>query len=134
MRNRNAPTPGEPGREGGKASAGRRDGSAHTASDNPNATLFRHGGSARLYVRDEMAPFQFAVAITADPGLTDIERPQRPGDLSAVLTHARGLSWPDRQGVMLAAAVVEQGGLALLLFQTLADAMACQRRLRAGLA
>ena len=56
---------------------------------------------------------------------------QRPG-LTALLTHDAGLSWPDPTGEALAAAALEQGGAALLVFATAADAVACHARLAPG--
>jgi hypothetical protein len=52
--------------------------------------------------------------------------------VSAMLTHDRGCGcgWPDRTGRHLLAATLEQGGLVMLAFETLADAMACHRRLQ----
>lgn len=55
-----------------------------------------------------------------------------PLGISAVLTHDSGLSWPDKRGEALAAAILERGGGIILAFERLADAMACHKRLTAG--
>ena len=53
--------------------------------------------------------------------------------LSAVLTHGTGMSWPDTRGEAMASAVLSQPrGSVILTFKTLADAMACQKRLKGG--
>jgi hypothetical protein len=50
--------------------------------------------------------------------------------VSAMLTHDRGCGWPDRTGEHLLTATLDQGGLVMLAFKALADAMACHRRLQ----
>lgn len=52
------------------------------------------------------------------------------GQLSAILTHDAGLSWPDAKGVALAEAVLAAGGAVAFGFAALADAMACAAMLR----
>lgn len=129
-----ASTPGsEPGRRNGQ-SAGRHDNPAHSANSDPSATLFKFGAHARLFINEMMAPFGHALAIARDPADASADRLQRPGDLATVLTFERGLSWPDRRGLALIAATLDGDGLVLLAFSSLADALACQRRLRAGAA
>jgi hypothetical protein len=54
-----------------------------------------------------------------------------PGGLSAHLTHDAGQSWPDARGVALLRMTLEGGGGAVLVFERLADALACRTRLAA---
>lgn len=86
------------------------------------------GTAARLHIAD--GPHRFLVMIAADPADAVPEALTRPGGLSAVVTHDRGRTWPDRRGESLARAMLEAGGVACLAFPTLADALACQARLR----
>ncbi|MBI0538964.1 hypothetical protein D9599_25760 [Roseomonas sp. KE2513] len=68
---------------------------------------------------DELTtPTAFTKALTA------------PGALTAVLTHYRGMSWTDRTGEMLLVATLDRGGIVLMSFATLADAMGCRAKLR----
>jgi hypothetical protein len=54
----------------------------------------------------------------------------RPGSLSAALTHDPGVSWPDRPGIQMAAAILRKGGVVSLEFASLGDALQCEARLR----
>lgn len=52
-----------------------------------------------------------------------------PG-FDAILSHDRGLSWPDATGEALASAVLARpGGTVFLAFDGLAEALACRKRL-----
>jgi hypothetical protein len=51
----------------------------------------------------------------------------RPGEMTALLTHDEGMTWPDRRGIALAEAILEVGGVAVLQFETMADAIACPK-------
>jgi hypothetical protein len=53
----------------------------------------------------------------------------RPGGLAALLTHDQGLCWPDAAGEELMAATLDRGGMVLMAFVTLADALGCMNRL-----
>lgn len=56
--------------------------------------------------------------------------PLQPGEVCAVVMLADGETWPDQRGAALATAVLQQGGIVALGFASLADALACQRRLQ----
>lgn len=73
----------------------------------------------------------WCIILTADPAMAAPEALGAPGSVSAVLAHDAGLSWPNRKGVALARTVIEAGGAVALGFATLADALACKRRLDA---
>ncbi len=86
---------------------------------------------AKLHIRHDPThntPL-FMVAVARPPAEPVPENLVRPGELSALLTHDPGVSWPDRSGEELSLAVLERGGLVVLAFSALADAMACHRRL-----
>lgn len=51
--------------------------------------------------------------------------------LSAILTHDRGVSWPNAAGRRLLADVLARGGIALLVHASMADALAAHRRVLA---
>jgi hypothetical protein len=52
-----------------------------------------------------------------------------PGEIIVLLTHDEGVGWPNRHDVALAEAVLEAGGIVILKFASLNDAMSCHRRL-----
>ncbi len=54
------------------------------------------------------------------------------GQVSAYLTHNRGLSWPDKADAALAAGTLATGGAVALEFACLGDALAFRKRLGAG--
>jgi hypothetical protein len=85
-----------------------------------NIRLAQHGGEWVVSVARAGAPEVIADAMA------------RPG-LSGIVTHDRGLSWPDRRGEALATALLAQpGAVVFLLFASLADALGCRRRLEGG--
>ena len=51
-----------------------------------------------------------------------------PGAVLACLTHDKGVTWPDRKGEAMVHAALEGGGMALLAFSDLGDALMCKRR------
>lgn len=53
-----------------------------------------------------------------------------PGGFAALLTHDRGVAWTDRAGEKLLAATLERGGIAVMAFAALADAMAAANKVR----
>lgn len=53
----------------------------------------------------------------------------RKGTVGTMLTHDRGVSWPDRQGEQLGRAILEQGGVVFMGFESMADALTCKGRL-----
>jgi hypothetical protein len=93
------------------------------------------GGAARLFHLPAVAGLPGGWVVIIANRLEDA-RPERlvqRGAVFAVITHEAGLSWPSRRGEALAAAVLaEGGGPVALVFNTLADALACKRRLEEG--
>jgi hypothetical protein len=75
------------------------------------------------------AYFVFLAAPPETAGMHLLDLLTRPGSLTAMLTHDPGVSWPDRRGVDLAEAMLAGGGVAILQFATMADALACHGRL-----
>jgi hypothetical protein len=47
-----------------------------------------------------------------------------------LVKHKPGMSWPDRQGETLAEIALADGGVAILEFETMEDALACHGRVR----
>ena len=54
---------------------------------------------------------------------------RRPGHVIAMVTHDAGMTWPDKRGQQLMAAVLAEAGTVFLLFDARNDAEACRRRL-----
>ncbi len=52
----------------------------------------------------------------------------------AFVTHDPGTRWPDRMGQQLVEAALDRGGAAVLVFASLADAIAAHRRVVAAVA
>ena len=78
--------------------------------------------------------FVFVAAPPNTAGMHLLDMVSRPGEMTALLTHDEGLTWPDRRGVALAEAMLEVGGVAILEFVTMADAIACHGRLKCEMA
>jgi hypothetical protein len=53
-----------------------------------------------------------------------------PGTVAAVLSHDRGMAFPDAKGIAYAEAVLAEGGCCTFCFVDLADAMECVAQLR----
>ena len=90
------------------------------------------GGAARLFSIDTMAGFPWCVIAAPTPERARPEALSARGQVSAVLTHDEGLSWPGARGEALAAATIAQGGAVALAFVSMGDALACKRRLEGG--
>ena len=99
----------------------------------PGLTLPK-GGAARLFSLPDIPAFEWCVIVAADPARARLESLSRRGALSAFLTHDEGLNWPNRRGEMLAGETLARGGAVALAFATMADALACKRRLEGGAA
>ncbi len=89
------------------------------------------GVAARLHVLDD-GQHRFVVFVATDEQDATPAALTRPGGLSALITHDRGLTWPDRCGESLARAMIEANGVAALGFVRLADALACHGRIKGG--
>jgi hypothetical protein len=72
----------------------------------------------------------WAVLVATPPFKAEISTFLRRGCVAAVLTHDEGMHWPDRKGTLMASAVLAQGGAVAFEFQSLADALRCEARLR----
>lgn len=90
------------------------------------------GGAARLYSLLTAADCRWCVMVACDPVRARLDSLRRPGGLSALVTHDPGGTWPDRKGEALAMAVLARGGAVGLAFASVADALACKRRLEGG--
>ena len=77
-------------------------------------------------------PACWAVVVALPPVEAVPENLVRPGKPSALLTHDRGVTWPDAAGERLAVETVRGGGVAALAFACLADALACKARIGGG--
>ena len=71
----------------------------------------------------------YAVVLAKPPLEPSLSNALQPGRLAAAIEHERGLTWPDCLGQQLAQAALEREGVALLVFASLGDAMACKLRL-----
>lgn len=100
-----------------------------------NGSLFPPAGvSARLHRLPAGAchPVCWAVLVAVPPLEAVPMNLLRPGEASALLTHDRGVTWPDAAGERLAAETLKRGGVAALAFACLADALACRMRIAGG--
>lgn len=92
------------------------------------------GARARLFMQPA-APGQSAawvVVVAPPPVEPDPANLLRPGEAAALLTHDRGVGWPDAAGEALAAETLRRGGVVSLAFACLADALACKARISGG--
>jgi hypothetical protein len=91
------------------------------------------GGAARVFhlaAVPGLHPGGWAVMIATRPEDARPERLAQRGRVFGVITHDEGLTWPSPRGEAMAAAVLtDGGGPVALVFNTLADALACMRRL-----
>lgn len=94
------------------------------------------GTTARLHILPaaQAAGFPHAVVV-ASPGHeatpdTFAALLREHGGMTAFLTHDAGCAWTDRSGETLLVATVKRGGVAIMAFANLADAMAACRRVR----
>jgi hypothetical protein len=87
------------------------------------------GGAARLFSLPTAADCHWCVILAGDPERARLESRRRPGGLAALVTHDPGGTWPDRKGEAMAMAVLARGGAVGLAFASIADALACKRRL-----
>lgn len=92
------------------------------------------GAATALHILPQSlaAPHVFAVCVAIAPTPATPAALLQRGRVSALLTHDAGMSWPDRAGETLLGAVLDHGGGAMLGFETMADALACKRRLDAA--
>ena len=86
------------------------------------------GAAARLHILDECARHRFVVILARPPAEASLAALSRGGRAGGVLTHAAGVTWPDRSGLAMARALLQNGGVVALAFTALADALACHRR------
>lgn len=95
------------------------------------STRFRlpAGARARLHIREAFGAPLFFVACAMPPVEATPEAVRTRGLPHALLTHDAGVSWPDQRGAALLKATVEAGGLALLAFPCLADALRAKKRM-----
>ncbi len=71
------------------------------------------------------------VGVARNGRSVDLSDVVTPGNMSALLTHDEGVSWPDRTGLALFGFVMmDDAGAVVLQFESLADAMACRKTLR----
>jgi len=82
----------------------------------------------RLHIRPE----GYLVCVARPPLEATPEAVFAPGRMHAALTHDAGCSWPDRVGELFAEEALAAGGAAVLVFASLADALACRQRLEGG--
>ena len=54
---------------------------------------------------------------------------RQPGQVSAWLSHDKGMSWPDRKGEILLKALLAEGGTAVMVFEEARDAELCRGKL-----
>jgi hypothetical protein len=91
---------------------------------------FHAGAVAKLFLLSPVDEL-YAVILARPPLEASPANLLRTGGLSACVTHPEGETWPDKRGEMLVRAALERGSPALLIFDTLQDALACKGRLDA---
>ena len=91
-------------------------------------------GAARLYSLPDAPGFAWAVIVSANPEPARLESLKRRKGLSAILTRADGIAWPDWQGERLAVETLAIGGTVCLAFRNVANAIRCRKGLEGGAA
>ena len=125
---------GEAGRGGG-GSAARHDHRPCSAFDRGGASVRTAASSsapsglalpADAAVRLHIRPEGFLVCIARPPleGTPEALSTSTPGQVHAKLTHDAGRAWLDRVGELFAQEALAAGNAAVLVFATLADALA----------
>ena len=89
------------------------------------------GASARLHMLPAGVghPACWAVLVVVPPVEAIPESLLRPGGASTLLTHDRGVTWPDAAGEQLAAEALRRGGVVALVFASRWDALDCKARI-----
>ncbi len=82
----------------------------------------------RPHIRSE----DFLVRIARPPLEATPEALAAPLRVHAKLIHGAGRAWPDYVGERLTEEALAAAGAAVLVFATLADALACRQRLEGG--
>ncbi|MBW6397622.1 hypothetical protein KPL78_07190 [Roseomonas sp. HJA6] len=92
-----------------------------------------HDTAVRVLVPNENMDLKmsFLVLLAVPPRPASLETMVAPDVMKAIVTHDAGDAWPDAWGCALTTEVLRRGGAAALGFATLADALACRRRLEA---
>ena len=101
------------------------------------ASLFPPAGaSARLFMATTLPdrPAAWTVVVALPPVEPDPANLLRPGGAAALLTHERGVAWPDAAGERLAAEALRLGGVVALVFANRWDALDCKARIDGGAA
>jgi hypothetical protein len=134
------PRPAREAGRGGCGSAGRHDHRPSSAFDHggasarpaayssePSGLALPADAAVRLHIRHE----GYLVCVARPPlqATPEALSTSTPGQVHAVLTHDAGCSWPDRVGELFAEEALAAGGAAVLVFASLADALACRQRL-----
>ncbi|TPG45712.1 hypothetical protein EAH89_26290 [Roseomonas nepalensis] len=102
----------------------------------PHTLTLPAGTNTRLHILSEPQaqgrPFAVIVAPSAELATPDafFSSLTKPGGVAAMLTHDPGVSRTDRTGEQLLAATLDVGGVVLMGFVRLADAMGAQAKLR----
>ena len=89
-----------------------------------------HAGAAIRVGSLPHLPGGFGCILARPPVEPTMDAIVRPGEISAIVTHDRGCNWPDRAGQAIARAILEQGGVAVLAFSSLGDALQCRARIQ----
>ncbi len=90
------------------------------------------GGAARLFSLSDAPDFAWGIVIATEPERARPESLKRRGQLSAMLTHADGIAWPDWKGERLATETLAIGGTVYLTFDSLAYIMTRKKRMEGG--
>ncbi|SDE47438.1 hypothetical protein [Belnapia rosea] len=94
-----------------------------------NRNCFHAGAAARLHILPDQGEYRFVLILAKPPVDAVPASLGRRGELTAILPHDRGATWPHRDGQAIARGVLAQGGAIALGFVTLADALACKTRI-----
>jgi hypothetical protein len=95
------------------------------------AVMIRIPGDAKVTIGTQ--PMGWTVCIARAGAQSDILKTMQQPGMSAVLTHDPGMTWTDKKGERLANALLAQPATAVfMVFEFLADALACKKRLEVG--
>lgn len=98
-------------------------------ADAPTRFRLPAAAQARLHVREACGRPIYFIAIAVPPVEAKPEAVTTRGLAHALLSHDPGVAWPDSRGEALMHATVEAGGVAVLAFPSLADALKAKARL-----
>jgi hypothetical protein len=85
--------------------------------------------TARVFQAAATDPGEWLVAVANDPVNANPTAILASKSLNAMLTHERGVKWPNAAGEAVGVAALDRGGTVVMTFETLPDALACKQKI-----